>query len=124
MREFLLLMAVVFLGTFGELCMARAMRTIQEFGKLRPAVLVRIFVGAMLSRWMWIGLGMMTAAFVALLAVLSMDNVSFVVPVTALNYAVGTGGAALFLGERVSMRRWIGVAVVCLGVTVVWLSKG
>jgi uncharacterized membrane protein len=123
-REFLLLMAVVFLGTGGELSMARAMRTVGEFGEFRLGALGRFLGRAMLSGWMWIGLGMMTAAFFALLGMLSIDNVSFVVPVTALNYAVGASGASLFLGEQVSKQRWVGVAVVCIGVTVVWWSKG
>jgi drug/metabolite transporter (DMT)-like permease len=103
--------------------MTRAMRTIGEVSEFRPARLARFLGRAMLTGWMWLGLGMMTAAFFALLATLSIENVSFVVPVTALNYAVGAGGASLILGERVSKRRWIGVIVVCLGVSVVWLSK-
>jgi drug/metabolite transporter (DMT)-like permease len=122
-REFLLLMTVVLLGTGGELCMARAMRTVGEFGEFHLGALGRFLGRAMLSAWMWIGLGMMTVAFFALLGMLSIDNVSFVVPVTALNYAVGASGASLFLGEHVSKQRWVGVAVVCIGVTVVWLSK-
>jgi drug/metabolite transporter (DMT)-like permease len=100
------------------------MRTVGEFGEFRLGALGRFLGRAMLSGWMWIGLGMMTAAFFALLGMLSIDNVSFVVPVTALNYAVGASGASLFLGEQVSKQRWVGVAVVCIGVTVVWLSKG
>jgi drug/metabolite transporter (DMT)-like permease len=123
LREFLLLMAVVVLGTGGELCMTRAMRAIGEISEFRPAALARFMGRAMLVGWMWVGLGMMTVAFFALLAMLSMENVSFVVPVTALNYAVGAAGASLFLGEHVSKRRWIGVAVVCVGVTVVLISK-
>src|SRR5438094_10366228 len=48
---------------------------------------------------------------------------SFVVPVTALSYAAGAIGAALFLREKISKQRWLGVLVVCLGVTLVWLSR-
>jgi uncharacterized membrane protein len=29
----------------------------------------------------------------------------------------------LFLRERVSLQRWLGVLIVCVGVTLVWLSK-
>jgi drug/metabolite transporter (DMT)-like permease len=116
-------MGVVILGTCGELCMARAMRSVGEFHDFRLPAL-RSFLGrAILSGWMWIGLAMMTVAFFSLLGMLSIENVSFVVPVTALNYAVGAAGASFFLGERVDKQRWLGVAVVCLGVTVVWLSK-
>jgi drug/metabolite transporter (DMT)-like permease len=123
MREGLLLMGVVFLGTGGELCMTRAMRSVGEFGQFSLAALGRFLGRAMQSGWMWLGLVMMTVAFFSLLGMLSIDNVSFVVPVTALNYAVGASGASLFLGERVGKQRWLGVAVVCIGVTVVWLSK-
>lgn len=73
--------------------------------------------------WMWVGIGLMTLAFFSLLALLSMENVSFVVPVTALSYAAGAIGAALFLREKISRQRWLGVLVVCLGVTLVWLSR-
>jgi drug/metabolite transporter (DMT)-like permease len=114
---------VVFSGTGGELCMTRGMRTIGEVSEFRPAALARFMGRALLTGWMWIGLAMMTVAFFALLAMLSTDNVSFVVPVTALNYGVGAAGASLFLGERISKQRWLGVLVVCIGVTVVWLSR-
>ena len=67
---------------------------------------------------------MMTVAFFSLLALLAIENVSFVVPVTALSYAAGALGGTFFLGERVSLRRWIGVLLVCLGVTLVWISRG
>ena len=66
---------------------------------------------------------MMALAFFALLAALSFANVSFVVPVTALSYVAGTLGGIFFLGEHVSLRRWLGVGMVCLGVTLVILGK-
>jgi drug/metabolite transporter (DMT)-like permease len=66
---------------------------------------------------------MMALAFFSLLAMLSIENVSFVVPVTALSYAAGALGGVVFLGERVSSRRWVGVLLVCIGVTLVWLGK-
>jgi len=55
---------------------------------------------------------------------LSLANVSFVFPATALSYAVGTLGGKLFLGERVTPQRWVGVALVCVGVALVVIGKG
>jgi drug/metabolite transporter (DMT)-like permease len=72
---------------------------------------------------MWVGIAMMTVAFFALLAALSFENVSFVVPVTALSYGAGAVGAMLFLRERISLQRWVGVLIVCAGVTIVLLTK-
>ena len=65
----------------------------------------------------------MTVAFFALLGLLSVENVSFVVPVTALSYVVGGLGGMLFLGERPSRSRWMGILLVCLGVTLVVMGK-
>jgi drug/metabolite transporter (DMT)-like permease len=123
MREALLLFVVVVSGTGGEICVTRAMKRVGEVTDFRPMALVRVILQAMKVSWMWVGVSMMALAFFALLAVLSIENVSFVVPVTALNYAAGALGGKFFLGERVTRRRWAGVLLVCLGVTLVWLGK-
>ena len=123
MREALLLVIIVVAGTGGELCVTRAMKEIGEVHDFRPRALVRFLLNALTVGWMWVGIAMMALAFFALLAALSFENVSFVVPVTALSYAAGAVGAVLFLRERISMQRWIGVLIVCAGVTVVLLSK-
>jgi len=121
--EFLFLFIIVVAGTGGELCVSRAMKVVGEVHDFRPAALVHFVFRAMRVSWMWIGIAMMTLAFFALLAMLSIENVSFVVPVTALSYAAGALGAMLFLHERISAQRWLGVLIVCAGVTLVWLSK-
>jgi drug/metabolite transporter (DMT)-like permease len=123
MREALLLFLVVVSGTGGEICVTRAMKRVGEVTDFRPLALIRVILCAMRVPWMWIGISMMALAFFSLLAVLSIENVSFVVPVTALNYAAGALGGKFFLGERVTSRRWAGVLIVCIGVTLVWLGK-
>ena len=123
MLEFFLLFMIIGAGTGGELCVSRAMKVVGEVHDFRPAALVRFVLRAMRVGWMWIGIAMMTVAFFSLLAMLSIENVSFVVPVTALSYAAGAIGAMLFLHERISWQRWLGVLIVCVGVTLVWLSR-
>jgi drug/metabolite transporter (DMT)-like permease len=123
MREAAFLFLVIFAGTGGELCVTRAMKTVGEVHDFRPAALVRFLLRALRVGWMWIGVGLMALAFFSLLAMLSIENVSFVVPITALSYAAGALGAVLFLRERIVAQRWIGVLVVCIGVTIVWLSR-
>jgi hypothetical protein len=110
-------------GTAGELCIARAMRSVGEVKDFRPAALIAVALRAVSVTWTWIGLGLMTLSFLSLLAVLAIENVSFVVPVTALSYAVGALGGGLFLHERVTAMRWAGVLLVCLGVALVVLGK-
>jgi len=121
--EFIFLFFIIGAGTGGELCVSHAMKVLGEVHDFRPAAILQFVWRAVRVGWMWIGISLMTLAFFSLLAMLSMENVTFVVPVTALSYAAGTIGATMFLREKVSRQRWLGVLVVCIGVTLVWLSR-
>jgi drug/metabolite transporter (DMT)-like permease len=119
----ILFVLIVVSGTGGELCVSRAMKQIGEVKDFRPQAIVRVILRALRVGWMWAGVGMMALAFFSLLGALSFLNVSFVVPVTALSYVAGALGAVFFLRERVSRRRWLGVFLVSLGVTLVFLGN-
>jgi drug/metabolite transporter (DMT)-like permease len=114
---------IVFVGTGGEMFVSRAMKSIGEVTDFRPASIARAIGRGMAHPSMWMGVFWMAVAFFALLAMLSMSKVSFVFPSTALSYAAGAIGGKLFLGERVTKQRWIGVAFVCAGVVLVFLGN-
>jgi drug/metabolite transporter (DMT)-like permease len=122
--EVLFFALIVLAGTGGELCVSRAMKQIGEVHDFRPAAIARVFLQAVRIKWLWIGIGLMTVGFFSLLAILSFENVSFVVPVSALGYVAGALGGRFFLGERVNWRRWAGILLVCAGVTLVVIGKG
>lgn len=121
--EVVLLLLIVAAGTGGELCVARAMQGVGAATDFRPAALFRTIARALRMGWMWLGLLLMAVAFFSLLEMLSLENVSFVVPVTALSYGFGALGGKVFLGEQVTPKRWAGVLLVCLGVGLVVIGK-
>jgi drug/metabolite transporter (DMT)-like permease len=123
LRDLALFSVIVMAGTGGELCVSRAMKSVGEATSFRPAEIVRVIRGAFLQPWMWAGVSMMAVAFFALLGALSLYNVSFVVPVTALSYVAGALGGVVFLHERVSFQRWMGVLLVAIGVALVFFGK-
>ena len=123
MLEVLFFFFIIVAGTGGELCVSRAMKSIGEVHDFRPSALVRFVLQALCLPWMWMGIALMTLGFFSLLALLSFREVSFVVPFSALSYAAGAFGAKFFLHERISNNRWLGIAIVTLGVTLVWLSR-
>ena len=49
-------------------------------------------------------------------------NISFLYPLTALNYVIVTVGARIFFNERISLGRWTGIAVVVMGVAMLHRS--
>jgi drug/metabolite transporter (DMT)-like permease len=118
-RDVIFYLLIIGAGTGGELCVSRAMKVVGEVKDFRPRALIRVAGRALRVPWMWAGLSLMATAFFSLLAVLSVENVSLVVPVTALSYAGGALGGKFFLGEKVTRRRWAGVLLVCIGVGLV-----
>lgn len=120
MRTVFFVTIVVFCGTSGEICVTHAMKRIGEVKSFAPLVLLGVLKRAFRMGWMWLGIALMALSFYAFLALLSWAPVSFVIPASALSYAVGTLGAKFLLGERVSGTRWAGVLLVCLGVALAW----
>ncbi len=120
MRNVLIVFLIVLAGTGGEMAVGRAMKEIGEVMTFTPRVILGVVRRALLRPWMWVGLGMMALAFFSLLMLLSWENVSFAVPVTALSYVIAALGAKFLLGEQVSASRWTGVVFVCIGVALVW----
>jgi len=123
MLEFFLFFFIIVLGTGGELCLGRAMKETGEMERFRPGAALRLLGRALRVKWIWIGVAMMALAFFSLLTLLSFEDVSFVIPVTALSYLVGAIGGIFFLGERLSWQRWVGIGLVCVGVALVCIGK-
>ena len=123
MPHFILFTMIVVAGTGGELCVSRAMKVVGEAPSLRPVEVAKVILRALRVPWMWLGVGMMALAFFSLLGALSIYNVSFVVPVTALSYVAGAFGGVVFLRERVGVQRWLGVLLISVGVALVFLGK-
>jgi drug/metabolite transporter (DMT)-like permease len=115
----LLLCFFVCASTGGEIAMTYGMKATGEPARLRPKPLL-IFLGrAVCNGWFWVAIPLMAASFYALLVLLSWEPVSFVIPASALSYAVGTLGAKYVLKEEVNAARWAGVLLVCAGVILV-----
>ena len=66
-----------------------------------------------------IGLLLETIFFILLQFLLGQRDVSFVWPLTALSYVMTTLAAKLFLGERVDVMRWGGVALIIAGAVLI-----
>jgi drug/metabolite transporter (DMT)-like permease len=114
---------IIVVGTSGEMCISYAMKGIGEIRDFRPGPLFRFISRALRLGWTRAGIILMALGFFSLVAILSFEQVSFVVPLSALSYVVGALGSRLFLKERITPLRWLGIGVVAVGVTLVWFSK-
>jgi uncharacterized membrane protein len=122
MRIWMLLAVVVLAGTAGEISVTRAMKRIGEVHQFHPRAVLGVLGRVFRIGWMWLGVALLAVGFFSLLALLSWENVSFVVPLTALSYVVGALMAKVFLKEEVDQIRWMGVLLVVVGVVLVWVG--
>jgi drug/metabolite transporter (DMT)-like permease len=120
------LMLVFFIccTTGGEIAMTHGMKQVGEPESFRPMALVRFVGKAVQNSWVWFATPLLAAAFYSLLILFSWAPLSVVIPASAFNYVVGTFGAKYLLREQVSVKRWMGVIMVCAGVTLVLLTGG
>ena len=119
-----LLMLVFFIccSTGGEIAMTFGMKQVGEPEKFRPRELLRFIWDAAKNSWIWLAVPLMAASFYSLLILLSWAPISLVIPASAFNYVVGTFGAKYLLKEDVTLKRWLGVMMVCAGVTLVLIT--
>lgn len=122
MRVAVFLALLIFGSTGGEIAITHGMKATGEPERLQPVALLRFLGRALCNGWFWAGVPLMALSFYALLVLLSWEPISLVIPASALSYVVGTFGAKYILREDVTVARWTGVVLVCLGVALVALG--
>ncbi len=110
------LAVTVLSSTIGDLISAKGMvehGEIEHFGARRMARLLRYIATHPL---IVTGIAFNALSFFSFLALLSVAELSFAVPATAVSYILKTALSDWYLGEHVSARRWLGAACVAIGV--------
>lgn len=117
--KWLLVGVIVAATTVGEVLQAKGMRRHGEIRDFRPGALGRVL--SLLARnWLIVvSVAAMAVSFFAYVGLLTMAELSFAVPVTAVTYVSETLLAKYILHERVSWLRWAGASLVICGVALV-----
>jgi drug/metabolite transporter (DMT)-like permease len=117
----LLIAIIVLADSAGDVLLTKGMRQVGEVSTFAPRALLAISRRAIRNHHVLASLVFMVTHFVGFLAVLSWADLSVVFPATTLVYVLGTLTAKFILQERISLHRWAGTMLVCLGVGLVSL---
>ena len=117
----LLVALIVASTTAGEVLQAAGMRRHGEVSDFRPGAVGRALAVLARNRFIIGGVIAMAVSFFAFMKLLSMTDLSFAVPVSAVTYVMETVLAKYLLKERVTGSRWAGAALVICGVVLVSL---
>src|ERR1700759_4048602 len=118
-KTFLLIAVMVIAGPLGNVLLSKGMKqagTLVFFPLAQaPHTVLRIFSTAPI----WLGIASLLTFFLANILVLSWADYSYVQPASSLGYGVSALLGSVMLSEPVSPLRWLGIAIICLGVFVV-----
>jgi len=115
LRKYLVILSIVFFGSFGDAFLARGMKhadaiDIQHVTKVFSAVANPFVV---------LGIVFLLAFMSSYMIALSFADLTYVMPATAISYVVMVLLSIFWLHEHVSPQRWAGVAFIVIGVGVV-----
>jgi uncharacterized membrane protein len=114
-RTYTLLALFVALRAFGNLSLALGTKRFPETLSTHPAA----YLAAMLDPFAAAGVGMLILSMLARMAVFSVADLSFVLPVTAVGYVLAALLGHAILSEPVSSARWLGTMLIFAGAALV-----
>jgi drug/metabolite transporter (DMT)-like permease len=119
--KWLLVAIIVGATSVGEVLQAVGMKRHGEIHDFRPGALGRVVYAISRNGFIILSVLMMAISFFAFMALVSVADLSFSVPATAVSYVVETLLAKAVLKEDVGMRRCVGAVLVCAGVALLSL---
>lgn len=114
-----MILVMIFVGPFGNVMLGRGMKHVGPLTLSPLPALLHTALAIFSTPDIWIGIASLITFFVSWMLALSWADYSFVRPASSLAYGIVALLGWAMLGEHVSLLRWAGIAVICLGVIVV-----
>ena len=118
----ILIVGLVFEST-GVILLKKGMNVIGEMHGYSAVEILRVVKMGATNPQILLGVFFEALFFICLLVLMSKSEISFLWPMTALSFVFATFAAILFLGEQVSVARWIGVILIMLGAAFISYSE-
>jgi drug/metabolite transporter (DMT)-like permease len=118
----ILLVGLVFEST-GVILLKKGMNVIGEMQGYTAAEIFRVAKSGATNPQILLGVFFEALFFLCLLILMSKSDISFLWPLTALSFVFATLAAMWFLGESVSIVRWLGVILIVIGAAFISYSE-
>ena len=114
-RAYRLLALVLILRPLGNVCLAWGMKHFPQVLSVNPVPYLR----ALMNPFVALGMAALVLGLLTRMALLSLADLSFVLPLTATGYIFSTLLGKFFLSEQVSLDRWLGTVLIFFGTALV-----
>ncbi|HTW67404.1 MAG TPA: hypothetical protein VME17_22445 [Bryobacteraceae bacterium] len=116
LRNRIFITLLVVSNTLGNLFVALGMNAMPEF---HPGRILEYAAAILSNGWFVGGVALMIVWMVAQLSMFTWADLSYVLPMTASSYALTAILGKFFLGDKISLARWSGIALISFGVLLV-----
>ena len=114
-RKYLVLVGVTLFSAVGDTFLSRGMK---EVGAISLSHISHIIL-AISNPWVAIGIAFLISFFACYATALSWADLTYVLPATSIGYVILALIAKYSLHENISTTRWLGIALISMGVGVV-----
>jgi len=118
-KTYLLIAFIAVFAPLGNVLLGKGMQNVGSARNWAPSEILQILERISTSGYIWLGIASLLTFFVAYMLVLTWADYSYVQPSSSFAYVVTGLLSYLLLGEKITPLRWLGIAVICLGVFVV-----
>ena len=119
LKTFLLILVMVIAGPLGNVLLSKGMKQAGTLALWPPAELPHTVLRVLATGPIWLGIASLLTFFLANVLVLTWADYSYVLPASSVGYGISALLGYFLLGEPVSALRWLGIAIICLGVLIV-----
>lgn len=112
MSQYLVLLGVMLGAAVGDALLGRGMRDMGPASVHHLALLLH----ALLNPWVFTGVVVLLGFMACYMTALSWADITFVLPATAFGNVVTALLSRLWLHEHITASRWLGIALIVLGV--------
>ena len=123
MKNLVVLSLIVLFEVVGNTFLSFGMRSLGPIHLTQTASLLAAGPKVATNPWVLLGVSFLIGYFIVFLVALSRLDLSYVLPMTAVSYVLTAFFATGFLGESVSLPRWLGTLAISIGVVLVNLSE-
>jgi transporter family protein len=114
-RAYKLIFLLLLLNPLGNLLLAWGLKHFPSALAINPLE----YLSAMVTPLTALGIALLILAFFTRMVLFSIADLSFMLPITASGYVIAAVYGKLFLGEQISAQRWLGTALIFVGIAFV-----
>ena len=121
-KTFIMLIIAMIFNSCGDVLLSRTMKSVGEVAVSDLSEALDIAARIFSIPTFWASIGFFFVFFLLWMTLMKMEDLSFIIPLSAISYIITAFMVGPLLGETLTWQRWGGIAIIAAGVALVAAS--